>query len=189
MIQVGRLAIVGAILAALGWTSEAQGQVVQRFTDWSGKLDVTVANNQGEKVNLQYQRCTYTATDAAGKVIRTDRCWYFPNPYDESKGLTATCNRWVYWLKVDPENQEKDVVWARCPTPHHPKYKELQKELKGPDLWQIIPIGDRKPKQPIHDLAEKFGKTIAAAPGSPPFVSPETKVTINCIDFTKEVFR
>ena len=167
----------------------AWGQVTQKYSDWSPEIPVKVANYQGQAVELSYRHCTFTATDAEGKIIRQDRCWFFTNAYDESRGLTATCNRWVYWLKLDAQDRERDVVWARCPTPHHPRFTELQAELQGHDLWQLIPETSRQPKQSIHVLVEKFAPMIVASPDNPPFISAETKVTIEPLDFSSELFR
>ena len=167
----------------------AHGQVTQQYSDWSVEVPVKVANYQGEKVEIKYRQCTYTATDAAGNIIRRDRCWYFTNAYDESRGLTATCNRWVYWLKLDVQDRERDVVWARCPTPHHPRFTEMLDELQGHALWQIIPEASRQPKQSIHVLVEKFAPMIGALADNPPFISAETKVTIEPLDFGQAIFR
>lgn len=175
------------LLCAAGF---AHGQVTQKYSEWSEEVPVKITSyREGKPEEVKYRQCTYTATDAAGNIIRRDRCWYFTNEYDESRGLTGTCNRWVYWLKLDPQDRERDVVWARCPTPHHPKFTEMQAELQGHDLWQIIPEASRQPKQSIHVLVEKFAPMIAATPDNPPFISAETKVTIEPLDFGHPVFR
>jgi hypothetical protein len=167
----------------------AQGQITQTYSEWSPEMTVKVANFQGEPVEVKYRQCTYTAMDEEGNIIRQDRLWYFTNPYDESRGLTGTCNRWVYWLKLDPQDRNRDMIWARCPTPHHPRYTEMQAELQGEALWQIIPEGNRQPKQSIHVLVERFAPMIASSPDNPPFVSAETKVTIQPMDFSDVVFQ
>lgn len=177
---------LSALLLAL-LSSPSQAQVTQRFSPWSDELPVTVANFQGKPVELKYRHCTYTATDAAGQVIRQDRCWYFTNRYDESQGLTATCDRWIYWLRLDTKEPGRDVIWARCPTTNHPLFTQMQAELLGDELWQFIPESDRQPKQSIHVLVEKFSPIVAGSSGLPPLVTPESRVTIRQPVLTTEI--
>ena len=178
-----------SVLFLVGLGGLAHAQVTQRYDAWSDEIPVSVLNNQGTLVDLKYRHRTYTATDVDGQIIRQDRLWYFTNAYDESRGLTATCNRWVYWLKVDPQDRTRDLIWARCPTPHHPKYTEMQAELQGDELWQLIPAGSRQPKQSIHVLVEKFAPMIAASPGEQPLISEDCGVTVQLLSFSGDLFR
>ena len=113
---------------------------------------------------------------------------YFPND-PKDKDSTEASNHWVYWFK--PEKKDGVVVgtcWGRCPTPKHPNYKQMQKDARGPDLWQLIPEGSRKPDANVGDLKGSFGPTISTADKKLPKIAKGQEPTITCIDFTNPLF-
>lgn len=131
----------------------------------------------------------YTATDAKGKVVRDNLVQIFTNA--PKGGNTDKSNYWVYWM--DPKTK---TIWGRCPTPKHPRYKEWVKAEGNPDLWQIIPKGDRKKGEVNLDtLAPLFAKTktvstknakVPTIDGNPP---EDDNPTIDCIDFDGGISR
>jgi hypothetical protein len=175
------------LLGLLTTPAVSQSRIVQTYSQWETRQSAPVELEDGVSLTLTYQECTFIARDGAGKILRKDVCRYFVNDPRPQDGITEACNHWVYWLRVD-QDPAKPVVWARCPSPKHPENKLLTHSL-GPDLWEDIPQDKRKPNPTLQSLAESYGETFAAKPGGAPFVDPQVKVTINCIDFKNEVFR
>lgn len=178
-----------ALVALLALTSATfgQGRITQTYSQWELRRSTPVELAGGVSLTLTYQQCTFVAKDETGAVVRKDVCRYFLNDPRPQDGVTEACNHWVYWLRTD-KDPANPVLWARCPTPKHPEYKQLTRTL-GPDLWELIPPNERKPNPTLQSMHGKYGDTFAAKPGSAPLVDPKVKVTIDCINFQNEVFR
>jgi len=136
-----------------------------------------------------YYICTFEARDGQSKVVRRDVVIYFNNPPQGND--TDKCNWWVYWARRSDQKPGQLALWGRCPTPKHPDYDNLTKNLGGVDLWQLIPPGQRKTtdKPRVKDVKDSFGKTInAMKEGKPKVSGAEGAPVIQCIDFKNPIF-
>lgn len=128
-----------------------------------------------------YQASTYTATvkvkvDVTIEVKQI--IVYFHQPYDGSN--PDRCNRYVYWY-----NPAKKTIWARCPTPNHPNYQKMVKNI-GPDLWQVIPLNKRVVgESDVTKVSVNFDAVFSAQVERRPIVAEGSKTVIDCIDFSK----
>jgi len=165
---------VGLLVALVFMTSVARGQEVsQKYQPWQKKVS---------PAGVPFFESVYTATDKDGKIVNRQLAWYVPaSPAGDKTDLS---NHWVYWY-----NPTKQAIWARCPTPKHPQYKQMQEDAKGKDLWQLIPEEKRQPGVTgISKVAPNFGKTISSEASGLPKVAKDKKAVIDCVDFSNAIF-
>lgn len=168
---LGIAALMLCLVALPGQTTRPTG-FRQTFTPWA-----KLKNGSGHF----YYQSDYTAFDMRNKVINQQVVWYFPYPPEQGK--TDWSLYWVYWYSPSAQ-----VLWARCPTPHHPRFKEWEK-AEGKELWQIIPEHLRIPGETsIAKLGPLFGPILGSHKKGQPLVQKDSKDVINCVDFKDAVF-
>jgi hypothetical protein len=155
-----------------GQESSQSYKVQQNFTPWELRK-----NSAG----YSFYQSVYQATLKKDTLLNKQLVWYFPVPPEG--GNTDWSFYWIYWY-----NPYIQTIWARCPTPRHPQFKEWEQTL-GKELWQIIPENKRIPGElSLSKLGPLFGPTFGSRKTGLPTVQKNVKDVINCVNFQDSVF-